>query len=556
MNNLPRKKIQERNCMPAKTDEELNSFARDVALADVSGLAIEPTSLVSYASSGVVAVIGDARACKAASKMSSVLKPHLILSDDSNPAGHTCTRIRQRDIHVEGYLGNFIITLQGENSEVERVKADLVLDLSATALLTMPMKPPGYIASSLTESDMQLAIDELAQMTGAFEKPKYFEYDASLCAHGRSGQIACNRCIDVCPADAISSLRESIAVNPNLCQGGGACASACPSGAIRYVYPSADDTLSLIRRLMKVYRDEGGQDGIVVFHAAETELPASYPANVLPIVIEELASVGIEVWLSALAYGVRTVLLLDDDGVPEQVRSELKRQLLTSSEILVGMGYSADAIRLIDSKKLVTVSCPEMPEIKPAAYAGSGNKRQTAFMAIDVLYEQALSLADKAPPQMVALTPGAAFGEAIINASSCTLCLSCVSACPGKALQNGQDVPQVLFIESLCLQCGMCTTTCPEGAISLSPRILFDREERSHSRSLYEEPPFCCVSCGKPFATKSVIDKMMTKLSGHWMFTDERAKQRLMMCEDCRVVDVVQDPEMMEKDLHQGRITH
>ncbi len=49
---------------------------------------------------------------------------------------------------------------------------------------------------------------------------------------------------------------------------------------------------------------------------------------------------------------------------------------------------------------------------------------------------------------------------------------------------------------------------------------------------------------------------MMKKLSGHWMFTDERAKQRLMMCEDCRVVDVVQDPEMMEKDLQQGRITH
>ncbi|MCK5360044.1 MAG: 4Fe-4S binding protein, partial [Gammaproteobacteria bacterium] len=121
---------------------------------------------------------------------------------------------------------------------------------------------------------------------------------------------------------------------------------------------------------------------------------------------------------------------------------------------------------------------------------------------------------------------------------------------------SGQDVPQLRFIESMCLQCGMCTSICPERAISIAPRILFDREQRSHSRSLYEEPPFCCVSCGKPFATKSVIDNMMKKLSGHWMFTDERAKQRLMMCEDCRVVDVVQDPEMMEKDLQQGRITH
>ncbi|MFW2438725.1 MAG: 4Fe-4S binding protein [Arenicellales bacterium] len=543
--------------MPTMTDEKLNSFARDVALAALSGLVIEPTSLVTYASSGVVAVIGDVSACKAASKMRSVLKPHLILSDDSSSAGFTCTRIHQRDVQVEGYLGNFLITLKAESpDEVEIVRADLVLDLSDTALLSMPLKPPGYMDCAPTESAMQSAIDELGQMTGTFEKPKYFEYDASICAHGRSGLTACRRCIDVCPADAISSLRESIAVNPNLCQGGGACASACPSGAIRYVYPSADDTLTLIRRLLKVYSEEGGQDAIVVFHAAETEMPTSYASNVLPVFIEELASVGIEIWMSALAYGARTVLLLDDDRVPDQVRKELKRQLLTCTEILGGLGYSADAIRLIDSHNFARACEPEMPELKPATFAGSGNKRQTAYMAIDVLYEQALASADKQPPLMATLTPGAAFGEAIINASTCTLCMSCVSACPGKALQNGQDVPQVLFIESLCLQCGMCTCTCPEGAISISPRMLFEREQRSHSRSLYEEPPFCCVSCGKAFATKSVIDNMMEKLSGHWMFTDERAKQRLMMCEDCRVVDVIQDPGMMEKGLQQGRITH
>jgi hypothetical protein len=38
---------------------------------------------------------------------------------------------------------------------------------------------------------------------------------------------------------------------------------------------------------------------------------------------------------------------------------------------------------------------------------------------------------------------------------------------------------------------------------------------------------------------------MMQKLAGHYMFNSERAKQRLMMCEDCRVVDVVQDDEAM-----------
>ena len=157
---------------------------------------------------------------------------------------------------------------------------------------------------------------------------------------------------------------------------------------------------------------------------------------------------------------------------------------------------------------------------------------------------------------MVTLTAGAPFGAVAINDKSCTLCLSCVSACPGNALQSGQDVPQLRFIESNCLQCGLCTLTCPEDAIHITPRLLFDREARNHPITLYEEEPFCCVSCGKPFATQSVINSMMTKLAGHWMFADESAMQRLKMCEDCRVVDVVQDAEMMGKGIDSGRITH
>ncbi|MCB1831674.1 MAG: hypothetical protein KDI35_16685, partial [Gammaproteobacteria bacterium] len=45
---------------------------------------------------------------------------------------------------------------------------------------------------------------------------------------------------------------------------------------------------------------------------------------------------------------------------------------------------------------------------------------------------------------------------------------------------------------------------------------------------------------------RSVIDNMQVKLAGHRMFRSERARQRLQMCDDCRVADIVQDPEAME----------
>ena len=64
-------------------------------------------------------------------------------------------------------------------------------------------------------------------------------------------------------------------------------------------------------------------------------------------------------------------------------------------------------------------------------------------------------------------------------------------------------------------------------------------------RLLHEERAFNCISCGKPFASQKIITTMLSKLQGHYMFQNERAQQRLKMCEDCRVVDIVQDEEAM-----------
>jgi hypothetical protein len=38
---------------------------------------------------------------------------------------------------------------------------------------------------------------------------------------------------------------------------------------------------------------------------------------------------------------------------------------------------------------------------------------------------------------------------------------------------------------------------------------------------------------------------MNHKLKDHYMFQTSRALDRLKMCEDCRVADIVQDPEAM-----------
>jgi ferredoxin len=131
-----------------------------------------------------------------------------------------------------------------------------------------------------------------------------------------------------------------------------------------------------------------------------------------------------------------------------------------------------------------------------------------------------------------------------VDEKACTLCMACVTVCPGKALQDGQDVPQLKFLEANCVQCGLCARSCPEDAISVSPRILFDSARRNKPRLMREDSPFHCVSCGTAFATTSVIGRMQQRLSGHSMFQGERQRHRLQMCGDCRVADMMREQEL------------
>jgi ferredoxin len=116
--------------------------------------------------------------------------------------------------------------------------------------------------------------------------------------------------------------------------------------------------------------------------------------------------------------------------------------------------------------------------------------------------------------------------------------MACVAVCPASALFDGGDAPRLEFLEQKCLQCGLCETACPEDAITLHPRFLLDAESRRRRRTLNEDAVFACITCGKPFATQSLIDTMTTKLTGHPMFQDEAALKRLQMCGDCRVKDM------------------
>jgi len=451
---------------------------------------------------------------------------------------------------------------------------DLVLDLREAPAFSMHQPPQGYFHVGGDERKLVAAVLELRALgSGEFEKPKYVQYRPRLCAHSRNERIGCSACIEVCSARAIRSDASrkgkargdgagGIVVEPHLCVGCGACSTVCPSGALAFGYPGAVDQGQRWRTLLGAYARAGGKDAALLLHsegagariigelgrAARTDASIhGVPARVLPVALWHTASTGLELWLAAIAAGASQVwVLLSEEEAPEY-REALAEQMAVAQAILAGLGYRGEHFKCIavrDARDLAELDAalraPAAQGVaQPAPLAAQAEKRATLEIALDHLLAQA-----PAPAESIELPrAGAPLGTLAVDGAKCTLCLSCVGACPEGALLDNPEKPQLRFIEKNCVQCGLCAITCPEDAIALQPRLwLADGgKARKSARVLAEAEPYRCIRCGKPFGTLRAIEAMMLKLAGHSAFQGEAAK-RLQMCSDCRVIDIHSNP--------------
>ncbi|MBU3596254.1 4Fe-4S binding protein [Polynucleobacter sp. 86C-FISCH] len=454
---------------------------------------------------------------------------------------------------------------RGRNSEF-----DLILDLRVDPKMRMSQTPQGYFAPGVDPLDQALAVNQLSDMVGEFEKPKYFTYNEKICAHGRNGKVGCSACIDVCSTGAIGSIfkngQGSVEVNPNLCMGCGACATSCPSGAMSYSYPSVSHQGKELKTVANVFTAEAkklnqamapslllhtlkaGTQMIDGLGRSSHIMPKQFeglPAFVIPYGIEHIASTGLDLWLGALSYGFAEVILLLSGDEDPAYRAALEEQAELANSILKAYGFD-ERVQLIlasSTDDLATAS-KAMGALRqrgslnsictPTSMGLSNQKRETLEAVLEHLQKQAKT---PLPEAGVALPKSSLLGGLTINKDACTLCMSCVSSCPEGALLDNPDEPILSFIEKQCVQCGICAQTCPEKALTLAPRLQ-TVEQRKQRSTLNETQAFHCISCGKPFGTLKMVDLMLTKLGAHGAFAGA-AMDRLKMCSDCRVVDMV-----------------
>lgn len=536
------------------------------ALLAEAALPRPPVPSLTLASEGVALIYGrDETAIEAGRRLSGALDVTVILSRPGEvvPPRNVDFPVMRGTIRgAKGHLGAFELVVDdcasarpssrgallfGPSRDGAASSCDLILDLSGEA----PLFPAAHARDGYLRADpgspaaVLDAVMRAGDLVGTFDKPRYVDFHADLCAHSRNRRTGCTRCLEVCPTGAITPQGDHVTIDPGVCAGCGSCHAVCPTGAATYADPPPAALLARVGTLLSTYRRAGGTDPVLLLHdrarGAETidllaRLGDGLPARVIPFELEEVTQIGPELLAAAMAGGAAEVRVLVA-GRPRADLAALHFVLEMTERLLVALGFGEGrcAILQADDPEALGEALYGLPR-RPGSAAPQemlpvGDKRALTKLALRQLHASAPE-----PAEVVALAPGAPFGAVLVDTERCTLCFACVNVCPTGALFDDPDRPRLSFSEDACVQCGLCANTCPEDAIALLPRLDFTPQVRQPVVKNEEEPALC-IRCGTAFGVQSTIDRMVERLSGqHWMYQGaDNPIDRLRMCADCRV---------------------
>lgn len=484
-------------------------------LNEANEIALDFTALDSHRSlfvSPSLVVIGDGQLCE----------DFLTLCADYPSCKFSITHLLPQDfVRLSGYLGDFKVYFKDTSNHIGTLCVAQVV--SFTYFENLSAYKGIHLASAYP--DAASMFQAVRDFVGEYTYHQNIIFNPSICQYQNrrpleNGKGFCHYCVDVCPTMGIvkDDTTMLLSTSPVDCIGCGKCVCVCPTGSVQ----REGDTLESFTYRARLYKD---RIPLVIASSQWTKeenfktLNAIFKSQplVLPFVMDAPNILNETYLLTLIQESSAPVIIFGeiDELVVECIESlnAICERIFDCKGVILG-----DSLNTIDSLVL-------MPHWH---YLYSPTARESVK---DIFSARLQSWVKQGHFGKI---PIKRFAEVKVDASKCTLCLSCVEACNTHALINQTSSFELLFKASLCTDCGYCVPTCAENVITLES-CTFDISPLSFEYvSKAQDKPFRCVECNKIFATHKSIEKIKAILTPAFQ-SDMSKLKSLECCADCKV---------------------
>ncbi|MGJ7459238.1 4Fe-4S dicluster domain-containing protein [Halomonas sp. MA07-2] len=296
---------------------------------------------------------------------------------------------------------------------------------------------------------------------------------SSRCLQAPPHPLACTRCIDACPVEALAFHEDDddgvSLLASDACHGCGQCLPACPSEALvsadieaLVVGQTEGEPLRLgCHRVMET--EHSPLTRLHCLHALGPDLLASLAARATPE--------AVALHLPEGCHGC--------DAAPAEPERWLEqaRRFCHISNSPASSDFRAARPSVSRRDLLRGRPAPRLPAIADDDAAPKARRLQRQRAAAEALGDT----------RVAPILPGLA-----LNTDACRAHSVCARVCPTEALRETPE-GELTFDPQACLDCGHCLTACPEGALATGESI------GKETVTLRKARRIDCFLCGRPF---------------------------------------------------------